>query len=129
MSMKNETIRHYLSLYAVSFIFIVFGIWEISNPLYWSGFVPSFISKIFSNINLLVQIHGIILAAVGMMFAFDFRTKVASAIGTLVMLDIVFSLVFESGFSSLVVRDFVILLLVASVFFDDYKKKPSQILS
>ncbi len=120
--MKNEAIRHYLTVYASAFIFIVFGLWEIINPIYWSGFVPSFISKFFSNIGLLVQIHGIILTLIGICFVFGFKRKVASVFGTLIMLDIVFSLFIESGFSDLLVRDLVITILIASIFFDDYKK-------
>lgn len=121
--MKSEAIRHYLTVYAAAFIFIVFGLWEIINPVYWSGFVPSFISKIFSNINLLVQLHGIVLMLVGVCFVFEFKRKIASVLGTLVMLDIVFSLLVESGFSDLLVRDIVITVLIASIFFDDYKKQ------
>ena len=120
--MKNEAIRHYLTVYAAAFIFIVFGFWEIINPGHWSGFVPSFISNIFSNVNILVQIHGIVLTLIGICFVFGFKRKIASVLGTLVMLDIVFSLFLESGLTDLLVRDIVIAILIASIFFDDYKK-------
>lgn len=120
--MRNEAIRHYLTVYAAAFIFIVFGLWEIINPVYWSGFVPSFISKVFSNVNLLVEIHGIVLTLLGICFVFEFKRKIASVLGTLIMLDIVFSLFLESGFSDLLVRDIIITILIVSIFFDDYKK-------
>lgn len=121
--MKNEAIRHYLTIYAAAFIFLVFGIWEIVNPQYWNSFVPAFVSNFFSSVNLLVQVHGIILTLIGSFLILDFKRKIAAALGTLVMLDIVFSLLFESGFSSLLIRDTVITIFVLSLFFDDYKKE------
>jgi uncharacterized membrane protein len=121
--MESEKIRHYLATYAVSFIFIIFGIWEIINPQYWAGFVPSFVSRLPGSANFLVQIHGIVLAAAAISLAFDFKRKIAAALGTLMMLGIVISLYIDSGFSTLLIRDIAITLFVASLFFDDYKER------
>ncbi len=120
--MKNEAVRHYLTVYAVTFIFLVFGVWEIVNPQYWSVFVPSFISGLFNSINFLVQIHGFVLVVLAISLIFGFKRKLTAILGTLIMADIVFSLFIGSGFSDLLIRDIVITLFVASLYFDNYKK-------
>lgn len=120
--MKPEVIRRYLATYSVSLIFVIFGIWEIINPVYWSGFVPVFISNILGNV-LIVRIHGFILAVIGISLSIGFKRKLMSALGTLMMLIIVISLYTEAGFTTIFVRDFVIMCFAASIFFDNYKEK------
>ena len=48
---KNDKIRHILTRLAVAQVLIIFGIWEIVQPVYWNSFVPTFVSS-FMNINL-----------------------------------------------------------------------------
>ncbi len=120
--MKHEAIRKYLTNYSLALIFIVFGIWELVNPVYWSGFVPALISNFLGNI-MIVRVHGLVLAAIGVALAVGYKIKLASAIGTLVMLGIVISLYIEAGFTTILVRDFVIMCFTASIFFDNYREK------
>ena len=120
--MKHEAIRKYLTNYSLALIFIVFGIWELVNPVYWSGFVPALISNFLGNI-MIVRVHGLVLAAIGVALAVGYKIKLASAIGTLVMLGIVISLYMGAGFTTILVRDFVIMCFTASIFFDNYREK------
>ena len=114
--MDNNKIRHYIAKYAIVFIFLVFGIWELIDPGYWSAFVPSFLSN---NALLLVRIHGTILSILAIWLAIGIYFRIAAVISSLIMLDIVVSLFISSGFSDLLVRDIVILLLAISLIFDD----------
>ncbi len=116
--MRPDSIRYYLVTYAISFIFIVFGIWEIINPSYWSVFVPGFISGVLGNVSVLVMVHGIILALIGLSLAVGFHKKITSALGTLMMMGILISLYIGSGFTTMFVRDLVITVFTASLFFD-----------
>ena len=37
---KNDKIRHILTRLALAQVLIIFGIWEIVQPVYWNSFVP-----------------------------------------------------------------------------------------
>ncbi len=115
--MEKEKIRKWLAAMAVSFIFVVFGVWELINPQSWLGFVPSFLSTL-SFVVVLIRIHGIVLAILGLWFIWGKHIRVASILGVLIMLDIVVNLFISSGWSDLLVRDIGIMIFVLSFAFE-----------
>lgn len=114
--MESGRIRHYLVIGAASFIFLIFGVWELINPQYWVGFVPQFLLTFYPTI--LVIIHGIVLTFLGIWIATGKWLRIAAIVGTLVMAQIVISLLVLSGFSDLLVRDVTILLFILSLVFE-----------
>ena len=119
--MNTSKIGYYLRISSASFIFLAFGIWEIINPEYWQGFVPSVLFKF--NITLLILAHGIVLAILGAWLLTGKWLKAAAVTGTIIMAQIVISLFLSSGFSDLLVRDFAIMLFVLSLAFENNNKE------
>ncbi len=118
--MQGEKIRHWMSIGAVSFIFLVFGIWELTKPDYWIGYVPSFAYKLLDPL-ILVRIHGFVLLIAGIWILSRRYLKYSAVIGSLIMADIVVTLFITSGFTDLLVRDIGIMLFVLSLAFDEQK--------
>ena len=106
-----------IARFGILFLFLTFGIWEIVNPDYWIGFAPAFIAK-SSNAIMLVKIHGIILSMVGAgIFISRRHFRFFAILATVIMIQIVVSLWFASGFSDLLVRDIAILIFTVSLMF------------
>lgn len=101
----------------VSFVFLVFGVWEIIQPGYWTGFVPRFLESL--DLFLLVRFHGIILLIIGTGILSGFYIKKFAIAASLILLSIIFSLLVNFGFNDIVVRDIVILLFVSTLLFED----------
>lgn len=118
MDFSSKNLRKLIPRLGISFIFITFGIWEIIQPGYWTGFVPRFL-KDFIDVSLTVQIHGAILLVLGLGLMSGFQTKKLGIASTLIMLSIVFSLLLNFGFSDILVRDIVILLFASTLIFDE----------
>lgn len=116
--MDKNNIRHIVSRIALAVIFIGIGIWEIVQPQYWNAFVPAFLSSSISA-NLLVNVHGVILLIIGLAVLSGAYLRIAAILATLVMLEIIVLLVFESGFTDLLIRDTAVLLLAVALIFDD----------
>mgnify|MGYP001575278169 CR=1 FL=1 len=110
--------RKLITRTGISFIFITFGIWEIVQPGYWTGFVPKLL-KDFIDLSLAVQIHGVVLLALGLGVLSGFQTKKFGVASTLVMTSIALSLIINFGFSDILVRDIVILLFASTLIFED----------
>jgi uncharacterized membrane protein len=115
---NNDNIRHILARIALAVIFIGIGIWEVVQPQYWNAFVPQFLSNII-NANTLVGIHGVVLLIVGLAVLSGTYLRIASILAVLIMLEIMATLIFESGFTDLVIRDAAVLVLALSLAFDD----------
>ncbi len=109
--------QSFLIRIAVSIIFIVFGAWEVINPNYWSAFLPQFLANLSFYLTIIV-IHGIVLFAIGISLVTGFKKKIAASLGTLIMLAIVIDLLTTSDFTPLLIRDFVITLVTASIIFE-----------
>jgi len=116
--MDYDRIRHLLMRMALSLVFIIFGLWEIISPQYWQGFVPNFVASMMPNLHPLVMFHGAILLFAGLAILLGFYMRIASAVAFIMLLEINLSLIIESGFSDLFVRDFALLFLAAAIFFD-----------
>lgn len=100
---------------SLAFCFISIGLWEITDPEYWFGYVPSFAMKL-GDISLMVRAHGAILTLIGAVVLFGVRLRLASGLAVLMLLQIVVALAAESGFTEILLRDIVILGLAISVF-------------
>jgi uncharacterized membrane protein len=116
--MKNQEIRHLLARLSLAVIFIGIGAWEIAQPSYWSYYIPSFVTALASA-NTLTVVHGILLLVVGLAVLLGAYLRIASALGVLVMLSILGDLLVSFGFTDIVIRDLVVLLVSAALFFDD----------
>ena len=113
--------RKLLSSFSIFFVFIVFGVWEIINPNYWAGFIPTFMSSLLNPL-LLVRFHGIVLGVIGLWLISGFQRRIAAIFSALIMLEIVISLSL-SGFSDILVRDIAIFIFTLSLIFDTDKKQ------
>ena len=82
---KNDNIRHILTRLAVAQVLIIFGIWEIVQPVYWNSFVPAFVSS-FMNINLFVQLHGIFILILGIAILIGAYLRISAALAALTTL-------------------------------------------
>lgn len=106
-----------IARFGALFLFLTFGVWEIVVPDYWIGFVPSFVAKSF-NVLLLVKIHGIVLSVIGAGIFFSRKySRLFAILAVVMMIQVVVSLWFTSGFSDLFVRDIAILIFTISLMF------------
>ena len=118
MAIKKDDVRHILTRLAVAQVLIIFGIWEMVQPVYWNSFVPSFVSS-FMNINLFVQLHGAFILILGVAILIGAYLRVSAALAVLTTLAVIIFLLISSGFSDIIIRDIVIVLAAASLIFDD----------
>ncbi len=77
---------------AISFLFILFGAWEIYNPAYWTPFFPNIINISNAAISIIISIHGIILLIIGIAIIVGYKLKAFAALGTIMMIIISLSL-------------------------------------
>lgn len=106
--------RNLVTKIGIAFIFVTFGIWEIIDPGYWSGFVPRFIEGLIDT-SLAVRIHGVVLLILGIGVLSGIQTRKFGFAATLIMASIVLSLIINFGFSDILVRDIVILLFASTL--------------
>lgn len=116
----------YLSMMRLSlaFVFGWFGISEIFNPVYFSGYVPPFMSSLpFFNLNLLIQVHGVILTLLSFCLIFRFHLRIAGIINVLMLAQIIGGLLLTQGYNEIVVRDLGLFGLALSIWFYEIKKQ------
>lgn len=118
MRVKKEYVRHLLTRIGVALVFITFGIWEMTDPKYWSAFLPAFVAGVISPPTAIL-IHGILLLAIGTAILTGFYLRIASALAVIMLILIVLSLMYLTGYIQIVIRDTAILLLALSIFFDE----------
>lgn len=100
----------------LGFVLLWFGISEIFNPKYFSGYVPEFVLK-FSPLDLytLVQIHGAVLALLSLALFFRLYIQITSMIILFVLFSIILGLIVTSGFNEIAVRDIGLFGLALSI--------------
>ncbi len=111
---------------AISFIFIVFGIWEILVPVYWAPFIPDFVEAILNPL-FATRLHGLVLLVLGVLTLISYRKKVIAPLTSLTLLSVCVSVFLFSGFSDLLVRDIVIFICSLSLLFDTESPKDKNI--
>lgn len=125
MSLKDLA-NHYpfIMRLSLAFVFIWFGVSEITNPVYWSGYVPQMARELLPiPILPFVQGHGAVLAFLGLCFLFRFQLRYTGVLAMLVLISIIGGLMSTNGFDEIVVRDIGIFGLALSVWFSEIKEK------
>ncbi len=118
----TATLARVFSRIGLAFCFISFGAWEVARPPYWVSYVPSFVAS-FANPLVLVRIHGVILAVLGLLVLFGLMRRIATLFSVLMMFEITISLLVGSGFTEIFVRDVTILFLAISLMVDAWRRR------
>lgn len=108
---------------SLAFVFAWFGISEIFNPVYFSGYVPRFVASLpFFNSNLFIQTHGVVLTLLSLCLIFKFYLRLTGILMMFMLTQIIGGLLLVSGFNEIVVRDIGLLGLAISVWLYEIKK-------
>lgn len=109
------------------FVFVWFGVNEISNPVYWSGYVPPLVEKFLPfGINLFVQLHGVALSILALALLFKFYIRYAAFLSIIVLFSITGGLIVMNGLNEIAVRDIGLLGLALSIWLYEIKEKKKQ---
>lgn len=109
---------------SLAFVFGWFGISEILNPVYFSGYIPPFAKTLpFFNLNLFIQTHGVILALLSICLIFKFHLRLTGILNILMLMQIIGGLLLISGFNEIVVRDIGLLGLAISIWLNEKTQK------
>lgn len=107
----------------LGFVLLWFGISEILNPRYWSGYVAQIAIELFPiPILPLVQGHGIALVFLGICFFVRFKLRYTGALALLVLLSIIGGLISMNGFDEIVVRDIGLFGLALAIWLRSFKE-------
>lgn len=123
--MLHKFAKHYPLVMRLSlfFVFIWFGISEIVNPVYFSGYIPAFVRALpFFNSNLFIQTHGAVLTLLSLCLIFKFYLRITGILNILMLMQIIGSLLLISGFNEIVVRDIGLLGLATSIWLYEIRK-------
>ncbi len=108
----------------LGFVLVWFGVNEILNPRYWSGYVPQMAIEILPiPILPFVQAHGAVLVFLAICFFFRFQLRYIGVVAMLVLLSIIGGLISMNGFDEIVVRDIGLFGLALSIWLYEIKKK------
>ncbi len=116
--MNRDRARHLLTRIAVALVFIVFGTWELTNPGPWIAFLPPAAIALLGG-KTAVLLHGAVMVAIGLAVLSGFYLRIFAVIAALMMLAIIGSLLYLTGYIDIVVRDSAIFLLACSLALDD----------
>ena len=109
---------------SLAFVFGWFGVNEILNPRYWSGYVPPMAAEILPiPILPFVQGHGAVLIFLAICFLFRFQLRYTGILAILVLLSIIGGLISTNGFDEIVVRDIGILGLAISIWLNESRQE------
>jgi uncharacterized protein YjeT (DUF2065 family) len=86
--------------FALGFVFLVFGIWQVIQPNYWTLYLPLW-TKNF-NQEILMRINGIFNLFVGIGLILGFYPLIFSALAILHLIGVIFTLCI---FNDVVIRD------------------------
>ena len=112
---------------SLAFVFAWFGISEIFNPVYFSGYIPPFVKAFpFFNANLFIQTHGIVLALLSLCLIFKFQLRLTGIFNILMLMQVIVVLLLISGFNEIVVRDIGLLGLAISIWLYEIKEQAKK---
>ena len=101
---------------SLAFVFGWFGIYEIFNPVYFSGYIPPFVRILpFCNSKLCIQTHGVILTLLYLCLIFKFHLRATGILNILILMQLIIGLLLISGFNEIVVRDIGLVGLAISI--------------
>ncbi|MER3581548.1 MAG: hypothetical protein C4347_01735 [Patescibacteria group bacterium] len=115
--MKNLRWRFNFYSFALGFVFLVFGIWQILNPNYWSAYLPLFLRNF--DPNLLFRINGVFNLIVGFSLILNIYPLIFSLLASFHLIGVIFSI---GLFNEIAIRDLGLLLLAIAIFIDNYKR-------
>ena len=108
--------------FSLGFVFLWFGISEILNPRYWSGYVPQMAIELLPiPILPFVQMHGAVLVFLAICLIFRFYLKYVGVLAILVLLSIIGGLISMNGFDEIVVRDIGLFGLALAIWLQSIK--------
>jgi uncharacterized membrane protein len=103
MSNRARSTEFVLSL-ALAFVLAWFGFSEVTKPLLWTTYVPTFLGT-GSMITRLVMVHGFVLLAAAAGLVFNIWRRWAAILAALLLADIVINLWMQEGLSAITARD------------------------
>jgi uncharacterized membrane protein YphA (DoxX/SURF4 family) len=101
---------------ALSFVFLYFGISQISSPFVWTGFVPDFVVNMGIGAESVVIMNGVLEILLGSLLLLGFFVRISSGILFLHLIVIASSI----GFNPLGIRDFGLAFATLAVFLNGY---------
>jgi len=131
--MNTEKYTSLLIRLGLSIVFLLFGIDKFIRPLFWSAFVPKFLSDIIPfSLNNFIYLIGIIETILGALILIGLFTRVASILSAMHLLLIIISLAIPIGYNDIIVRDLGLFFMALTLSFfknyqfslDNIKKKP-----
>jgi len=112
---------------SLAFVLGWFGVSEIIDPRYWSGYVPPMIVKTAPlGIFILVQIHGLLLVILSLTLFLRFRLRIFGLLIIFTLLSIIGGLISMNGFDEIVVRDIGLFGLALSIWLYEIKEEQKQ---
>lgn len=104
--------------FALGFIFVVFGVWQIFNPSYWSAYLPKFLENI--NSILFFRINGTFNFIVGLFLILNLYPLIFSSLAILHLVGVIFLI---GLFNDVAIRDLGFLILAIGIFLESLKNK------
>lgn len=106
---------------SLGFVLGWFGVNEILNPVYWSGYVPPLAESLWPfGLNLFVQLHGAILSILGLSLLINKYIRYAGFVSVGVLVTIIGGLIMLNGFNEIVVRDIGLLGLALAIWLHSF---------
>ncbi|MFB6145795.1 MAG: hypothetical protein ABEJ99_04815 [Candidatus Nanohaloarchaea archaeon] len=115
----DQEFSNILARLGIGTVFVLFGAWELINPVYWQAYAPGFLQGGY--VLTLVKLHGVLLLVTGVGVNLERYRKEFAGLGVLIMLEILFSVFLEGGFNSILLRDLGLLMLALSVLYQDQR--------
>jgi uncharacterized membrane protein YphA (DoxX/SURF4 family) len=116
--MDTNKIRHLLGRIGVAMVFTIFGAWEIMKPAPWANYLPPFLATVGNPLTL-ITIHGAVMIIVGLAILTGFYLRIFAILAAIIILTIIITLIFLTGYADIVVRDTGLFFLVLSVAIDN----------
>lgn len=97
-------LRDNVASVALAFVLFWFGAEELHSPANWTVFVPKFIGSSSLAVHL-VTVHGAVLCLAAAMIVLNYGRRVAAAVVSFLILEIIIDLIISAGLSPIAVRD------------------------
>ncbi|MBS3084618.1 hypothetical protein J4411_01775 [Candidatus Pacearchaeota archaeon] len=116
--MKYKEYAPIAARYGISFVFLVFGLWQIIDPKSWLGYLPGFVFGLGLSPVLILTMNGILDFLIGLSLVLGIYIRFFSVVGIFHLLGIELSL----GFTDVTIRDISIMIVLFSVFLNGKDK-------
>lgn len=107
----------------LGFVLLWFGVNEVLDSEYWSGYVPPLVASVLPfKVNLFVQMHGVVLSLLALSLFFNLYIRYTGFMVIGVLLSIIGGLIMIDGFNEIVVRDIGLFGLALAIWFHSFKE-------